>query len=100
MAFRIGVTTKQSNGISEFKKSLNSAKNVVILSGAGLSAESGIPTFRGSDGYWRKYRASSIATPEAFKSSPSLVWEFHHNRREAAAKAQPNTVSSPRTASF
>lgn len=76
--------------MSKFKETLKSAKQVVILSGAGISAESGIPTFRGAGGYWRKYQASSLATPGAFKSSPSLVWEFYHYRREVAAKAQPN----------
>lgn len=85
-------TTRQSSDIGKFRESLKTAKNVVILSGAGMSAESGIPTFRGAGGYWRKYQSSSLATPEAFKSTPSLVWEFYHYRREVAAKAQPNPV--------
>lgn len=84
------MASRQSSDMSKFKETLKSAKQVVILSGAGISAESGIPTFRGAGGYWRKYQASSLATPGAFKSSPSLVWEFYHYRREVAAKAQPN----------
>lgn len=84
------MASRQSSVMSKFKETLKSAKQVVILSGAGISAESGIPTFRGAGGYWRKYQASSLATPGAFKSSPSLVWEFYHYRREVAAKAQPN----------
>lgn len=84
---------RQSSDMAKFRESLKSVKNVVILSGAGISAESGIPTFRGAGGYWRKYQASSLATPGAFRDNPSLVWEFYHYRREVAAKAQPNAVS-------
>ncbi|CAG9794946.1 unnamed protein product [Diatraea saccharalis] len=82
--------SRQSSDMVKFKDTLKSAKNIVFLSGAGISAESGIPTFRGAGGLWRKYQASSLATPGAFKNSPSLVWEFYHYRREVAAKAQPN----------
>ncbi|XP_053603576.1 NAD-dependent protein deacylase-like [Plodia interpunctella] len=84
------MVSRQSSDINKFKDALRAAKNIVILSGAGISAESGIPTFRGAGGLWRKYQASALATPEAFKTSPSLVWEFYHYRREVAAKAQPN----------
>ncbi|XP_028157142.1 NAD-dependent protein deacylase-like [Ostrinia furnacalis] len=84
------MAVRQSSDMAKFKEALRSAKNVVFLSGAGISAESGIPTFRGAGGYWRKYQASSLATPGAFNNNPSLVWEFYHYRREVAAKAQPN----------
>ncbi|XP_047510604.1 NAD-dependent protein deacylase-like [Pieris napi] len=84
------MAVRQSSDLVKFKECLKQAKDVVILSGAGISAESGIPTFRGAGGFWRKYQASSLATPEAFQTSPSLVWEFYHYRREVAAKAQPN----------
>lgn len=83
---------RQSSDMTTFKEVLRSAKNVVILSGAGISAESGIPTFRGAGGLWRKYQATALATPGAFRENPSLVWEFYHYRREVAAKAQPNAV--------
>uniref|UniRef100_A0A2A4J757 NAD-dependent protein deacylase n=1 Tax=Heliothis virescens TaxID=7102 RepID=A0A2A4J757_HELVI len=84
------MAARQSSDMPKFKEALKSAKEVVILSGAGISAESGIPTFRGAGGFWRKYQASALATPGAFRTSPSLVWEFYHYRREVAAKAQPN----------
>ena len=58
------------------KDALISAKNVVVLTGAGISAESGVPTFRGEDGLWRNFRAEELATPEAFESNPKLVWEW------------------------
>lgn len=88
----IKMAVRQSSDMVKFRESLKSAKNIVILSGAGMSAESGIPTFRGAGGMWRKYNATSLATPGAFKTTPSLVWEFYHYRREVAAKAQPNPV--------
>ncbi|KAK3920462.1 NAD-dependent protein deacylase [Frankliniella fusca] len=69
-----------------FKKS----KNVVVLTGAGVSAESGIPTFRGAGGFWRTYQATDLATPTAFKRDPSLVWEFYHYRREVVMASSPN----------
>ncbi|XP_004922940.1 NAD-dependent protein deacylase [Bombyx mori] len=84
------MSSRQSSDFSKFRVALKSAKEIVILSGAGISAESGIPTFRGAGGLWRKYQASALATPGAFRESPSLVWEFYHYRREVAAKAKPN----------
>lgn len=54
---------------------LNSSKSLFILTGAGISAESGIPTFRGADGLWKNYSATELATPEAFEKDPELVWE-------------------------
>lgn len=68
--------------MNAFRKVLAGAKSVVALTGAGVSAESGVPTFRGAGGYWRIYQAQQIATPEAFSKDPSLVWEFYHYRRE------------------
>lgn len=84
------MSSRPSSDMAAFKQSLKSAKNIVFLSGAGISAESGIPTFRGAGGLWRKYQAQALATPEAFGTSPSLVWEFYHYRREVALKTQPN----------
>lgn len=78
--------------MDKFKQVLNQSKNILILTGAGVSAESDIPTFRGSGGFWRKYRSQSLATPEAFKKSPSLVWEFYHYRRELVLTKKPNKV--------
>ncbi len=62
----------------------------MALTGAGVSAESGIPTFRGADGLWKKYRAEDLATPEAFEADPRLVWEWYDWRRQIIAKAKPN----------
>jgi len=77
---------------SEFKQLLSQAKNVLFLSGAGVSAESGIPTFRGAGGLWRTYQATDLATPEAFKANPSLVWEFYSYRREVVLSKKPNAA--------
>jgi NAD-dependent deacetylase len=65
---------------------------VVVLTGAGISAESGVPTFRGAGGLWRSYRASDLATPQAFRSDPRLVWEFYEWRREVISACQPNVA--------
>jgi NAD-dependent deacetylase len=62
----------------------------VVLTGAGISAESGVPTFRGQGGLWRQYRATDLATPEAFAEDPRLVWEFYNWRREVLAPLHPN----------
>lgn len=86
------MSVRYSSSYDDFKKVLQKAKNIVVLTGAGVSAESGIPTFRGEGGLWRTHRASDLATPTAFRANPSLVWEFYHYRREVAFKCQPNNV--------
>jgi NAD-dependent deacetylase len=63
---------------------------VFVLTGAGISAESGLPTFRAEDGLWAGNRIEDVCTPEAWDRNPALVWQFYSARREAAAKAQPN----------
>lgn len=60
------------------------------MTGAGISADSGVPTFRGADGLWRNFRAEELATPEAFERDPRLVWEWYNWRRELIATKQPN----------
>jgi NAD-dependent deacetylase len=64
--------------------------HVVVITGAGVSAESGIPTFRGKDGYWRNLDPAKLATPEAFANNPKLVWEWYRERRQRIRSAQPN----------
>lgn len=92
---KINMTSQRlSSDMADFKEKLKSSQHIVILTGAGVSAESGIPTFRGAGGLWRRHQATSLATPEAFAANPSLVWEFYHYRREVARKAEPNAVSS------
>lgn len=70
--------------------SLRAARHLVVLTGAGVSAESGVPTFRGAGGLWRNHDALSLATPEAFQRDPKLVWEFYNHRREVLAPLEPN----------
>jgi NAD-dependent deacetylase len=65
---------------------------VLVLTGAGISAESGIPTFRGKDGYWRNLDPAKLATPEAFARDPKLVWEWYRERRQRIRNAQPNAA--------
>jgi NAD-dependent deacetylase len=68
------------------------AMRVLVLTGAGVSAESGIPTFRGKDGYWRNLDPAKLATPEAFAHDPKLVWEWYRERRQCIRNAQPNAA--------
>ena len=76
--------------LAEARQRLAEAQSVAVLTGAGISAESGIPTFRGAAGLWNHYRAEDLATPEAFARDPRLVWEWYNWRRETIAKAAPN----------
>ena len=83
-------TTGPSDDMNTFREVFARAKNILVLSGAGISAESGVPTFRGAGGYWRKYQAQQLATPESFEANPSLVWEFYSYRREVMESKNPN----------
>src|SRR5205823_1783586 len=65
---------------------------VLVLTGAGVSAESGIPTFRGKDGYWRNLDPAKLATPEAFARDPQLVWDWYRERRQGIRNTQPNAA--------
>lgn len=69
-----------------------SKKRIVVLSGAGVSAESGIATFRGSDGLWENHRIEDVASPEGWARDPDLVTRFYNLRRKAALTAQPNAA--------
>lgn len=69
---------------------LERASRVTILTGAGVSAASGVPTFRGSGGLWRQFRAEDLATPQAFARDPGLVWEWYAWRRQLIAGCRPN----------
>ena len=71
---------------------LRDAPSVAVLTGAGISAESGIPTFRGPDGLWRRHRPEDLATPEAFARDPKLVWEWYDWRRGLISQAEPNAA--------
>jgi NAD-dependent deacetylase len=78
--------------LEQARQRLAAARAVAVLTGAGISAESGIPTFRGAGGLWKEHRAEDLATPEAFARDPRLVWEWYNWRRETIAKAAPNAA--------
>lgn len=70
---------------------LRNARHITVITGAGISAESGIPTFRDAQtGLWAKYRAEELATPEAFRANPELVWDWYSWRRKLVGDAAPN----------
>lgn len=71
---------------------LSETSGITVLTGAGVSAESGIPTFRGKDGLWRTYSAAELATPEAFSRDPKTVWEWYAYRRDLIGRARPNNA--------
>lgn len=76
--------------IEEFQHILASSDRILALLGAGLSASSGLPTFRGAGGMWKNHQATSLATPQAFRHDPGLVWQFYSYRRHMALQAKPN----------
>lgn len=77
-------------GIDAARKLLSGATRVAVLTGAGVSEESGVPTFRGEGGLWRRFRPEQLATPEAFERDPNLVWEWYDWRRQKIAAVEPN----------
>ena len=74
----------------DFENKLKNAEKIVFVTGAGISQESGIPTFRGKDGHWRKHDPMKLATIDAFYEDPKLVWEWYEDRRKNILAAQPN----------
>jgi len=77
-------------GLEEARALLAAADRVCVLTGAGVSAESGVPTFRGEDGLWNSYRAEELATPQAFRRDPRMVWEWYDWRRGKIGSCVPN----------
>jgi NAD-dependent deacetylase len=71
-------------------KLVKNCRSCVVLTGAGISAESGVPTFRGKEGLWGKFRAEELATMEAFMANPEIVWEWYGWRRKILSEVQPN----------
>ncbi len=82
--------TDYQEKLRTFQVHLASSTRILTLVGAGLSAASGLPTFRGRGGMWRQHEATSLATPEAFGRDPGLVWQFYAYRRRMALQAKPN----------
>jgi NAD-dependent deacetylase len=83
----------EENGVLELEEAralLAAADRVCVLTGAGVSAESGVPTFRGEGGLWNNYRAEELATPQAFRRDPRLVWEWYDWRRGKIRACAPN----------
>jgi NAD-dependent deacetylase len=76
--------------LREIRGVVSAAQRIAVLTGAGISKESGVPTFRDDDGLWRNYRAEELASPEGFAAHPRLVWEWYEMRRIVISKAQPN----------
>ncbi|MBZ5631840.1 MAG: NAD-dependent deacylase [Acidobacteriia bacterium] len=76
--------------LSAIRDLLRTARSIAVLTGAGISAESGIPTFRDAGGLWKNFRAEDLATPQAFARDPKFVWEWYDWRRSLIAKAEPN----------
>jgi len=72
------------------KPTIGPGTRVLVLTGAGVSQESGVPTFRGADGLWEGHRFEAVASPEGFEADPELVWRFYGQRRAAAAQVKPN----------
>lgn len=69
---------------------LGNASSVAVLTGAGISAESGVPTFRGAEGLWKKFRPEELASVDAFLRNPELVWEWYRHRRTLVGQVSPN----------
>jgi NAD-dependent deacetylase len=72
------------------RDAVRAARRIAVLTGAGVSAESGIPTFRSNDGFWQNRRFEDLATPEGFARDPKFVWQWYEERRRGIAKAKPN----------
>lgn len=81
-----------SDDIERARALIQNAATAVVLTGAGVSAESGVPTFRGVGGLWKQFRPEDLATPEAFARDPRLVWEWYAWRRTLVAECAPNAA--------
>ena len=78
--------------LTQAVNTLKSAQSIFVLTGAGISAESGIPTFRGANGLWKNYSVTDLATPQAFTRNPQLVWDWYRWRQDLISKAKPNAA--------
>jgi NAD-dependent deacetylase len=83
---------ERANLVERLASRLRTARRISVLTGAGISAASGVPTFRDENGLWRRYRPEDLATPEAFARDPALLWEWYGWRRETIAGCVPNAA--------
>jgi NAD-dependent deacetylase len=83
---------QNDDSVRQIAQRIQSASRITLLTGAGISAASGVPTFRGKEGLWKSYSPQELATPEAFQNDPRLVWEWYDWRRGLIAKCQPNAA--------
>lgn len=83
---------RASRSVRTFHDHLVTSRRILALLGAGLSASSGLPTYRGAGGLWRNYDATQLSTPAAFAADPALVWQFHLERRREVERAEPNAA--------
>lgn len=91
MAFKIAAMSPDlQSHICNAAESLQDCRRLLVLTGAGMSADSGIPTFRGDGGVWENYSAQELATPEAFRCNPELVWDWYRERRLHIAGCEPH----------
>ena len=77
---------------NKFLKLIKESNKISVITGAGISAESGVPTFRGEKGLWKNYKPEELATVNAFKKNPQIVWEWYNWRRELISKCKPNAA--------
>jgi NAD-dependent deacetylase len=84
----IGLTA--ASQLADLATRVADAARITVLTGAGVSAASGVPTFRGDGGLWRSFRAEDLATPQAFYRNPTLIWEWYDWRRSLIARCEPN----------
>ena len=87
-----GSTSELEEDLTRARDAVRGAHRIVVLTGAGVSAESGVPTFRGPGGLWKTHRPEELATPEAFARDPRLVWEWYAWRRGLVAACAPNAA--------
>ena len=85
-------TVRSDEKLEEVARRLATARRVTVVTGAGVSAASGVPTFRGAGGLWRNRQAQQLATPEAFAQDPLLVWEWYAWRRQVIGGCTPNAA--------
>ncbi|XP_072297675.1 NAD-dependent protein deacylase sirtuin-5, mitochondrial-like [Eucyclogobius newberryi] len=83
---------RPSTNMTDFRKAFSKANHIAIVTGAGIAAASGLPTFRGKHESWRKWKTQDLVTPEAFSRYPSRVWEFFHYRRELVMDKKPTAA--------